>query len=187
VYRVSEVPAVPDRTRTPSTTVAAGRSQSTSSTTGVVVKASPTADAPAESFLQRCERLGIDQSRSSRPTRSSSMPASPAGARKALGRGGRALLTYEAITGATGASVRRPADPVAASETAGGGLHCFGVLAAVFEAQRSGQRQVVDVAMVDGVLSLYSVYYAMSLRGTTRRSARTSSTVVRRRQRLRDR
>ena len=49
---------------------------------------------------------------------------------------------------------------------AGGGLHlAFGVVCALFEAQRSGQGQVVDAAMVDGVASIYSVFYGMARSG----------------------
>lgn len=79
-------------------------------------------------------------------------------------------LNYEAITGAVGSIGPRDGPPIpllqVLGDFAGGGLHfAFGVLAAVFEAQRSGRGQVVDVAMVDGVLSLFSVYYAMSRTG----------------------
>lgn len=75
-------------------------------------------------------------------------------------------LNYEAITGAIGSVGERGRPPVpllqVLGDFAGGGLHfAFGVLAAVFEAHRSGQGQVVDIAMVDGVLSLFSVYYSM--------------------------
>jgi alpha-methylacyl-CoA racemase len=75
-------------------------------------------------------------------------------------------MNYEAITGAIGSVGERGRPPVpllqVLGDFAGGGLHfAFGVLAAVFEAQRSGQGQVVDVAMVDGVLSLFSIYYSM--------------------------
>jgi alpha-methylacyl-CoA racemase len=48
----------------------------------------------------------------------------------------------------------------------GGGLHlAFGVVCALFEAQRSGQGQVIDSAMIDGVMSLYQVFYGMTRSG----------------------
>src|SRR4029077_14683867 len=49
---------------------------------------------------------------------------------------------------------------------AGGGLHlAYGVVCALFEAQRSGKGQVVDAAMVDGVASIFSVFYGMARSG----------------------
>ena len=49
---------------------------------------------------------------------------------------------------------------------AGGGLHlAYGVVCALFEAQRSGQGQVVDAAMVDGVASIFSIFYGMARSG----------------------
>ena len=49
----------------------------------------------------------------------------------------------------------------------GGALYlAFGVLAALFERQRSGRGQVVDAAMVDGAASLASIFYGLHGRGT---------------------
>ena len=49
---------------------------------------------------------------------------------------------------------------------AGGGLHlAYGVVCALLEASRTGKGQVVDAAMLDGVMSLYSVFYGMSASG----------------------
>jgi alpha-methylacyl-CoA racemase len=49
---------------------------------------------------------------------------------------------------------------------AGGGLHlAFGVVCALFEAQRSGKGQVIDAAMVDGVMSIFQVFYGMTRTG----------------------
>jgi alpha-methylacyl-CoA racemase len=79
-------------------------------------------------------------------------------------------LNYEALTGAIG-SIGVPGQtppPLlqVLGDFGGGGLHmAFGVVCALFEAQRSGQGQVVDTAMVDGVMSLYSVFYAMTQAG----------------------
>ena len=38
-------------------------------------------------------------------------------------------------------------------------------MCALFEAQRSGKGQVVDAAMVDGVASIFSVFYGMASSG----------------------
>ncbi|MBW2231075.1 MAG: CoA transferase [Deltaproteobacteria bacterium] len=75
-------------------------------------------------------------------------------------------LNYEAITGVTRALGPRGGPPLPVlqilGDFAGGGLHlAFGVVCALHEAQRSGRGQVVDAAMVDGVMSLASVFYAM--------------------------
>ncbi|CAB4610056.1 unannotated protein [freshwater metagenome] len=79
-------------------------------------------------------------------------------------------LNYEAITGAIG-SVGSPGEPPVPllqvlGDFAGGGLHlAFGMVCALFEAQRSGQGQVIDSAMVDGVMSIYQVFYGMTRTG----------------------
>ena len=48
----------------------------------------------------------------------------------------------------------------------GGMMLAFGVLAAVFEAQRSGKGQVVDAAMVDGAAYLAAMIYGFRSQGT---------------------
>jgi len=175
VHRISEVPAVPvphtyseyDRGRR---SIAVDLKNSR----GVeVIKAlAGTADVFAESFRPGvCERLGIGPE--------ALFETNPQliyarltgwGQEGPLATVAGHSLNYEAITGAIGSIGPRGGPPIpllqVLGDFAGGGLHfAFGVLAAVFEAQRSGQGQVVDVAMVDGVLSLYSVYYAMSRSG----------------------
>jgi alpha-methylacyl-CoA racemase len=79
-------------------------------------------------------------------------------------------LNYESLTGAIG-SVSTPHGPPVPmlqvlGDFAGGGLHlAYGVVCALLEAQRSGKGQVVDAAMVDGVASIFSVFYGMSRSG----------------------
>ena len=79
-------------------------------------------------------------------------------------------LNYESITGAIG-SVGVPHGPPVPvlqvlGDFAGGGLHlAYGVVCALLEAQRSGRGQVVDAAMVDGVASVFSVFYGMARSG----------------------
>ena len=79
-------------------------------------------------------------------------------------------LNYEAITGVTNALGPRDGPPVPAltllGDFAGGGQHlAYGVVCALLEAQRSGRGQIVDAAMIDGVMSLASTYYAMHQMG----------------------
>jgi alpha-methylacyl-CoA racemase len=79
-------------------------------------------------------------------------------------------LNYEAITGATHSIGPRGGPPVPAltvlGDFAGGGLHlAYGVVCALLEAQRSGRGQVVDAAMVDGVMSLMGVFHGMDAMG----------------------
>ena len=79
-------------------------------------------------------------------------------------------LNYEAITGAVGSigvpGQKPPPLLQVLGDFGGGGMHmAFGVVCALFEAQRSGQGQVVDTSMTEGVMSLYSVFYAMTQMG----------------------
>ncbi|HEX7096804.1 MAG TPA: CaiB/BaiF CoA-transferase family protein [Acidimicrobiales bacterium] len=79
-------------------------------------------------------------------------------------------LNYEAITGIIRAIGPRGGPPVpllqVLGDFAGGGLSlAYGVACALFEAQRSGKGQVVDVAMTDGVMSLLAPYYGMQASG----------------------
>ena len=79
-------------------------------------------------------------------------------------------LNYEAMTGAIGSigPVGGPPVPLlqVLGDFAGGGLHlAYGVVCALFNAQRTGHGQVVDAAMTDGVASIYSVFYSMSRAG----------------------
>jgi alpha-methylacyl-CoA racemase len=79
-------------------------------------------------------------------------------------------INFESLTGAVGSigPVGGPPVPLlqVLGDFAGGGLHlAFGVVCALLEAQRSGQGQAVDVAMVDGVAALYTPFYAMAQSG----------------------
>ena len=79
-------------------------------------------------------------------------------------------LNYESLSGAIGSigPVGGPPVPLlqVLGDFAGGGLHlAYGVVCALLEASRTGKGQVVDAAMLDGVMSLYSVFYGMSASG----------------------
>ena len=85
-------------------------------------------------------------------------------------------LNYIAITGALDAIGRRGKLPVPpqnlVGDFGGGSMYCaMGILAALYERQRSGKGQVVDAAIVDGVTSLMSFFYGQppsAIRTTTR-------------------
>lgn len=81
-------------------------------------------------------------------------------------------LNYEAITGVVRAIGPRSGPPVPllniVGDFAGGGLQlAYGVVCAVLEAKTSGRGQVIDCAMVDGVMSLATPFYAMHESGMT--------------------
>lgn len=80
-------------------------------------------------------------------------------------------LNYLALTGALTLLQRGPGaqpatPPGLLADFAGGGLMmAFGIVCAVFEARQSGQGQVIDAAMVDGVASLTTLIYSMAAQG----------------------
>jgi alpha-methylacyl-CoA racemase len=79
-------------------------------------------------------------------------------------------LNYIALSGALhaiGAAGGKPVPPLnLVGDYGGGALYlAFGVLAALFERQRSGRGQVVDAAMVDGAASLSSIFYGLHAAG----------------------
>jgi alpha-methylacyl-CoA racemase len=85
-------------------------------------------------------------------------------------------LNYIALTGVldaigpsgTAHQGSRPVPPLnLVGDYGGGALYlAFGVLAALFERQRSGRGQVVDAAMVDGAASLASIFFGLQAAGT---------------------
>ena len=80
-------------------------------------------------------------------------------------------LNYIALTGALhaiGAPGGKPVPPLnLVGDYGGGALYlAFGLMAAVFERQRSGRGQVVDAAMVDGAGSLASIFYGLHASGS---------------------
>jgi alpha-methylacyl-CoA racemase len=79
-------------------------------------------------------------------------------------------INYIAITGALDSFRASNGEPVAplnlAGDYGGGALFLVvGVLAALFEAQRSGRGQVVDAAMCDGVSLMLSMFHSMHALG----------------------
>lgn len=81
-------------------------------------------------------------------------------------------LNYIALTGALSSIGRQGAKPTPplnlVGDFGGGALYlALGIVAAILEAQRSGQGQVVDAAMIDGAASLMTAAYGMYGAGVT--------------------
>ncbi len=79
-------------------------------------------------------------------------------------------INYIALAGALGAMGRRDAPPAPplnlVGDFGGGALYlAFGIMAALYEAARSGAGQVVDAAMVDGIASLTTMFHGMMAAG----------------------
>ncbi|GAC1608558.1 MAG: alpha-methylacyl-CoA racemase [Mycobacteriales bacterium] len=79
-------------------------------------------------------------------------------------------INYAGLTGAlaaVGEPGRKPVPPLnLVADFGGGSLYCVvGILAALVERATSGQGQVVDAAMVDGVSSMLAMFYAMRAGG----------------------
>lgn len=87
-------------------------------------------------------------------------------------------LNYIALSGALhaigGGNGEPPVPPLnLVGDYGGGALYlAFGVLAALFERQRSGRGQVVDAAMVDGVGSLLALFHGLAAGGLWNAEAR---------------
>lgn len=80
-------------------------------------------------------------------------------------------INYFSLTGglrAIGRPGQRPAPPLnIVADLGGGGMFlAYGILCAVYERQVSGQGQVVDAAMVDGVATLLGLFYGWLSAGT---------------------
>ncbi|KVL19474.1 CaiB/BaiF CoA transferase family protein [Burkholderia sp. MSMB1826] len=80
-------------------------------------------------------------------------------------------LNYIAITGALHNIGRRgepPAVPLnLVGDYGGGGMYlAFGLLATIWNVQKTGKGQVIDCAIVDGAASLMTVFYSMFAQGT---------------------
>ena len=75
-------------------------------------------------------------------------------------------INYIAITGAL-AAVGKPGEPATPPQNlvgdfGGGSMYCaFGIMAALYERERSGRGQVVDAAIVDGATSLMSFFFGV--------------------------
>ncbi len=79
-------------------------------------------------------------------------------------------LNYLSITGALGMmghADRPPSPPLNLIADYGGGTMflLFGLMAALWESQRSGKGQVVDAAMCDGVSAMMGLFHTMRARG----------------------
>ena len=79
-------------------------------------------------------------------------------------------INYIALTGALdaiGPAGGKPVPPLnLVGDYGGGALYlAFGLLAALYERQRSGRGQVVDAAMVDGAASLTSIFHGLHAAG----------------------
>lgn len=75
-------------------------------------------------------------------------------------------LNYIAVTGALDAIGKAGDLPVPpqnlVGDFGGGSMYCaFGIMAALYERERSGRGQVVDAAIVDGVTSLMSFFFGL--------------------------
>ena len=81
-------------------------------------------------------------------------------------------INYIALSGvlhAIGRRDQKPTPPLNLIGDFGGGgmLLAFGIMCALFEAQRSGRGQVVDAAMVDGSIALMAMCIGMQQRGVS--------------------
>ena len=138
----------------------------------VVLSLAERADAMVESFRPGvAERLGVGpEAAMARNPRLVYGRLTGWGQDGPLAQSAAHSLNYESITGAIGSIGAAGGPPVpllqVLGDFAGGGMHlAYGVVCALFEAQRSGQGQVVDAAMVDGVASIFSVFYGMARSG----------------------
>jgi alpha-methylacyl-CoA racemase len=138
----------------------------------VVLRLAATADVLIEGFRPGvAERLGLG------PTACEAVnPALVYGRMTGFGQTGPLAtaaghdLNYIALSGALhaiGPAGGKPAPPLnLVGDYGGGALYlAFGVMAALWERQRSGRGQVVDAAMVDGAASLMSIFFGLQAAG----------------------
>ena len=81
-------------------------------------------------------------------------------------------ITYIALTGALAAIGPADGPPMPplnlVGDYGGGALYlALGIVAALFERERSGRGQVIDAAVVDGTASLMALFQGMRARGST--------------------
>ena len=175
VERVTDVPA--DRTPRPHNPWDRGRRSIAvdlkhPAGAEVVLRLTDTADALLESFRPGvAERLGIGPAVAcARNPRLVYGRLTGWGQDGPLAHAAGHALNYEALTGFTHSVGARGGPPVpvlqVVADFAGGGLSlAFGVVCALFQARRSGRGQVVDAAMLDGVMSLMAPIYGMHAAG----------------------
>jgi alpha-methylacyl-CoA racemase len=89
-------------------------------------------------------------------------------------------INYLALIGALhaiGPAQGKPVPPLnLVADYGGGALYlAFGLMAALFERQRSGRGQVVDAAMVDGASSLMSIFHGLQAAGQWDDRARSAN------------
>src|SRR5512138_1566286 len=89
-------------------------------------------------------------------------------------------INYISLIGALhaiGPAGGKPVPPLnLVGDYGGGALYlAFGILAALFERQRSGRGQVVDAAMVDGASSLMSIFHGMVASGRWNAAQRSAN------------
>ncbi|MBP6339234.1 MAG: CoA transferase [Vitreoscilla sp.] len=87
-------------------------------------------------------------------------------------------INYIALSGALHAiGGQQPVPPLnLVGDYGGGALYlAFGLMAALYERQRSGRGQVVDAAMVDGVGSLMSIFHGLAAAGQWRTDERNAN------------
>jgi alpha-methylacyl-CoA racemase len=90
-------------------------------------------------------------------------------------------INYLAISGALSMIGREGTKPLAplnlVGDLGGGSLFLvLGVLGALFERERSGQGQVVDAAMIDGISTLMAMYWTLAEHGQWNRARGTNMT-----------
>ena len=166
-------------------TAVAGRWASISSTPTASRRSSPSASRPTASSrgsVRVMERLGLGPARCSPATRARVRRMTAGDRRSVLGLGRPRHQLHRASAPSDRAD--RPSRPGArAAAEPGGRLRrrrmflAFGMVCGLLNAQRGGEGQVVDAAMVDGAATLMTMFHAMTAMGVWNEgAARTCST-----------